>query len=167
MQCRQGRQTSIIGGTWQGIISPEEQLAHKRRNDSKLAVECASNGRCFFITEGGRLGIGPPTLRPGDAVYILHGSRVPMILRSSGTSRTCREKVMEKLVLSTDEAQAKFSAGDRNRAETAPGREASKVLGMQREPSRLLQSDGRCLRSWNHGLKHDLGGFLKDKPEEE
>lgn len=120
------RRTSIIGGTWQGIVSPEEQLAHKRRNDYKLAVECASNGRCFFITEGGRLGIGPPTLRPDDAVYILHGSRVPMILRNSGTSKTCREKVMEKLVLSTDEAQAKFNAGDRDTAEMAASREASR-----------------------------------------
>lgn len=120
------RRTSIIGGTWQGIVSPEEQVANKRRNDYKLAVECAANGRCFFITQKGRLGIGPPSLRPDDGVYLLHGSRVPMILRKSGISRTCRDKVVEKLVLSTDEAQAKFSAGDRNKTKMAAGRESSR-----------------------------------------
>lgn len=120
------RRTSIIGGTWQGIVSPEEQVAHKRRNDYKLAVECAANGRSFFITQKGRLGIGPPSLRPDDAVYILHGSRVPMILRNSGTSRSCQDKVVEKLVLSTDEAQAKISAGDQNKANMAAGRETSR-----------------------------------------
>ncbi|KAK7718441.1 hypothetical protein SLS64_002396 [Diaporthe eres] len=120
------RRTSIIGGTWQGIVSPEEQVAHKRRNDYKLAVECAANGRSFFITQKGRLGIGPPSLRPDDAVYILHGSRVPMILRKSGTSRSCQDKVVEKLVLSTDEAQAKISAGDQIKANMAAGRETSR-----------------------------------------
>lgn len=120
------RRTSIIGGTWQGILSPEEQAAHKRRNDYKLAVECAANGRSFFVTQKGRLGIGPPSLRPDDAVYILHGSKVPMILRSSGTSRICRNKVLEKLVLSNDESQATFSAGDRNKGKVAAGRGASR-----------------------------------------
>lgn len=117
------RRTSIIGGTWQGIVSSEEQISHKRRNDYKLAVECASNWRRFFITQKGRLGIGPPSLRPDDAIYILHGSRVPMILRKSGMPRRCRDKVVEKLVLSADEAQAKFSAGDRNKAKAPAGRQ--------------------------------------------
>lgn len=111
------RRTSIIGGTWQGIVSPEEQIAHKRRNDYKLAVECAANGRCFFMTQNGRLGIGPSTVRPDDTVYILHGSRVPIILRKSGISKTCKDKVVEKLVLSTD---------DRTTAKVAAGRETSK-----------------------------------------
>ena len=118
------RRTSIINGTWQGIVSPEEQITNKRRNDYNLAVECASKGRCFFITQRGRFGIGPPTLRPDDSVFILHGSRVPMILRKSGTTRACRQKVVEKLVLSTDEAQAKFSAGDQNKSNMAAIREA-------------------------------------------
>lgn len=120
------RRTSIIDGTWQDIVSPEEQVAHKRRNDFKLAVNCASKGRCFFVTQQGRLGIGPPNVKPDDAVFILHGSRVPMILRKASTPRSCRNKVVEKLVLSTAEEQAKFSAGDQSKSKTGAGREASR-----------------------------------------
>lgn len=120
------RRTSIISGTWQGIVSPEEQIANKRCNDYKLAVDCASKGRCFFVTQKGRLGIGPPNLRPDDAVHILHGSRVPMILRKSGTSKTCRDRVVEKLVLSNDEAQTTVKAGDQNKSNVVASREASR-----------------------------------------
>lgn len=120
------RRTSIIDGTWQDIVSAEEQITHKRRNDFKLAVDCASKGRCFFVTQQGRLGIGPPNLKPDDEVFILHGSRVPMILRRASTPRTCRNKVVEKLVLSTEEEQAKFRAGDRSKSKTGAGRETSR-----------------------------------------
>ncbi|KAJ0122367.1 hypothetical protein J7T55_002880 [Diaporthe amygdali] len=120
------RRTSIIGGTWQGTVSSEEQITNKKRNAYKLAVECASRGRCFFVTEQGRLGIGPPSLKADDEVYILHGSRVPMILRRARTSRTCRDKVVEKLVLSTDEEHATIKAGGRNKADAATSREATR-----------------------------------------
>jgi hypothetical protein len=35
----------------------------------------------FFITTMGYLGLGPSTIRDGDEVWVLHGGRVPFILR--------------------------------------------------------------------------------------
>jgi hypothetical protein len=37
--------------------------------------------RRFFVTKKGRMGIGPQAMRPGDAVAILRGGRLPLILR--------------------------------------------------------------------------------------
>lgn len=43
--------------------------------------------QCFFITETGYMGTGPPTLVPGDEVLVLCGGRVPFLLRRlEGTS---------------------------------------------------------------------------------
>jgi hypothetical protein len=44
--------------------------------------------RRLFVTEGGYLGIGPWTLREGDAVSIIPGSYVPYLLRSGDKSGT-------------------------------------------------------------------------------
>jgi hypothetical protein len=120
------RRTSIIDGTWQDIVSPEEQVVHKRRNAFKLAADCASKGRSFFVTQKGRLGVGPPNMQPDDGVFILHGSRVPMILRRAKNPRNCQNKVVEKLVLSTQEEQARFAAGDRSSSKLVGTREASR-----------------------------------------
>jgi len=37
----------------------------------------------FFLTQEGKMGLGPPTLSPGDRVYILRGGNMPFLLRSS------------------------------------------------------------------------------------
>ncbi|KAG8159854.1 hypothetical protein KVR01_010491 [Diaporthe batatas] len=143
------RRTSIIGGTWQDLVSPEQQAAHKIRNDFKLAVECASKGRHFFITTGGRLGTGPPTLKQGDSVYIMHGSNVPLILRKTLTSRQCRGKVVEKLVPSTNEAEAMGRTADQEGANRAAYREVSRF-------SRCSEVHKECYRLIGDAYVHGV-----------
>ncbi|KAK4926550.1 hypothetical protein LTR49_006484 [Elasticomyces elasticus] len=41
-------------------------------------------GRRLFLTEYGRLGLGPRVSRPGDAVTVLYGGRMPFVLRQQG-----------------------------------------------------------------------------------
>lgn len=45
------------------------------------AVSAARNGRQFFMSEKGYMGLAPITTRAGDAVCILFGGQVPFILR--------------------------------------------------------------------------------------
>lgn len=37
--------------------------------------------RCLFRTRGGRLGLGPQFVKPGDSVWLIAGSRTPYLLR--------------------------------------------------------------------------------------
>jgi hypothetical protein len=48
------------------------------------AIWSAICGRAMFITEYGNVGLCEPTTRAGDEVWILHGGRVPFILRPLG-----------------------------------------------------------------------------------
>ncbi|KAK8118392.1 uncharacterized protein PG998_003018 [Apiospora kogelbergensis] len=41
-------------------------------------------GRRFFVTDKGRIGIGPEPMAEGDRVVVLFGSRVPFVLRDVG-----------------------------------------------------------------------------------
>lgn len=47
-------------------------------------VEKYALGRRFFITKGGRFGIGPKSMGFGDRVVVFFGSKVPFILRKYG-----------------------------------------------------------------------------------
>jgi hypothetical protein len=38
---------------------------------------------CFFATEMGRIGIGPDTVQPGDAICVIFKAHTPFILRSN------------------------------------------------------------------------------------
>lgn len=44
-------------------------------------------GRRLLVTEHGRLGAGPPALRPGDELFVVLGSQVPLALRPLGQHR--------------------------------------------------------------------------------
>ncbi|KAH7408816.1 heterokaryon incompatibility protein-domain-containing protein [Phaeosphaeria sp. MPI-PUGE-AT-0046c] len=50
----------------------------------------------FFITGKGYLGVGPPRTRAGDDVWILHGGRVPFILRTleAGTEANSKRRTL-------------------------------------------------------------------------
>lgn len=83
--------------------SAKEYNAHKRRlvqhsqlsspTDSTLDPESGFDktylealgrwlkNRRFFVTQAGRIGIGPQVMKKDDLVAILHGSRVPIVLR--------------------------------------------------------------------------------------
>jgi hypothetical protein len=72
------------------------------RNEDKnafhYAVECASEGRKFFITSKGYMGVGPGSLTNGDWVFVLLGSRVPLILRRAAKTSVCHGEKVEILV---------------------------------------------------------------------
>ncbi|KAG6363981.1 hypothetical protein INS49_009084 [Diaporthe citri] len=42
--------------------------------------------RSFFVTEGDRIGWAPPAARPGDAIAMFQGNRIPFVARSVGDS---------------------------------------------------------------------------------
>lgn len=54
-------------------------LAVRLQDLSRIAI-----GRDLFMTDTSKLGLGDWSVRPGDEVWILHGSRTPVILRRTG-----------------------------------------------------------------------------------
>jgi hypothetical protein len=60
-----------------------EELSDRIKLSANLveAVSAAWNGRQFFMSEKGYMGLAPITTRVGDAVCILFGGQVPFILR--------------------------------------------------------------------------------------
>jgi hypothetical protein len=49
-------------------------------------VDTICEGRTFFVTVGGHIGLGPSLMRPGDAVYVLAGAEMPFVLRKDAES---------------------------------------------------------------------------------
>jgi hypothetical protein len=58
-----------------------------RRFIDKIGFSCS---RAYFSTVRGRLGLGPRNMAVGDLVYIVHGAKVPYILRSRPTKTEMR-----------------------------------------------------------------------------
>ncbi|XXG95532.1 hypothetical protein Hte_001796 [Hypoxylon texense] len=56
------------------------------------AARASSYGRAFFVTASGLFGLGPGGTMPGDKVYILLGSDVPVILRQIPNPRGRRQE---------------------------------------------------------------------------
>ncbi|RYO49012.1 hypothetical protein AA0113_g9806 [Alternaria arborescens] len=79
------------------------------RNEDKnafhYAVECASEGRKFFITFKGYMDVGPDSLTNGDWVFVLLGSRVPLILRRAAKPSVCHGEELEILVSTGHETE--------------------------------------------------------------
>lgn len=51
------------------------------------AIKTATANRVLFITQRGYIGLGPPSVKAGDGVYILSGGSTPFILRFAGIQR--------------------------------------------------------------------------------
>lgn len=51
----------------------------------RTAFTITCHARCFFRTDAGYLGVGPHALQVGDAVKIIYGCSLPLILRRSTT----------------------------------------------------------------------------------
>lgn len=49
------------------------------------AIKYACSNRRLFTTKNGYVGLGPQAMRNGDCLVILSGSRMPVVLRQSGT----------------------------------------------------------------------------------
>jgi hypothetical protein len=61
--------------TWVHDGGPDLQLAP----DRSLAI--ATDGRCYFQTDGGDQGLCYPATQTGDEIWIIDGSKVPLTLR--------------------------------------------------------------------------------------
>jgi hypothetical protein len=61
------------------------------------AIRSATVRRTFFITDKGRIGLGPAKLRPGDHLYILLGGQTPFILREAGSRTILRMSSQPRL----------------------------------------------------------------------
>lgn len=105
------RRTSIVHGMFIEGVCEEEVEAQQNYDAFHHSVEFATRGRSFFFTEGGGMGLGPESCQKGDEVYLISGSRVPMILRASVRKRKCEGKRVERLVLSTEEETTWIAAG--------------------------------------------------------
>lgn len=67
------------------------------RNHFFYAMQTMTAGRCMFVTESRRIGIGPPGISTGDRVALLSGSTVPFLLRNS-KSVVCNGGLVERLL---------------------------------------------------------------------
>jgi hypothetical protein len=103
------RATSIIGGFWQESNEPDPEIA--TRNAFHYAVECASEGRRFFVTKTGYIGVGPRNMLIGDYAFVLNGSRVPFILRRAHRSVDCLGDRIETLNSATAPQPTYLAAG--------------------------------------------------------
>ena len=69
---------------YQGIETSDK---YYRYMDSVIR---ACDGRRFFSTDGGRIGLGEPDTMPGDLICVFYGARTPFILRRNENSTTYR-----------------------------------------------------------------------------
>ncbi|KAH0565027.1 hypothetical protein GP486_001579 [Trichoglossum hirsutum] len=68
---------------------PEEQVWQQFLDGDKWALgrayrggmEAAINGRAFFVTKSGRMGLCPLGVMAGDQIWVIFGSSVPFVLR--------------------------------------------------------------------------------------
>jgi hypothetical protein len=67
----------IMAAQQRGSDQDMEAAAERFNAAACLAWE----GRTFFTTECGRVGVGPEAMQPGDSVHVFFGARVPYILR--------------------------------------------------------------------------------------
>jgi hypothetical protein len=74
--------------SWRRRTYGDQELSTHEMTEATIFQEVftkACNGRSFFITESGRMGLGPAKMTKGDAVAILLGGSVPFILHGQGT----------------------------------------------------------------------------------
>ncbi|KAL9079714.1 MAG: hypothetical protein Q9157_001440, partial [Trypethelium eluteriae] len=93
------------GGLVKSYVEPEELSTLK--NSFYYAVLAASASRRFFITTTGFIGIGPADIQEGDVLYIVPGSRVPLILRPyEFRSKKCSLQPIQNLYSESGHAYA-------------------------------------------------------------
>jgi hypothetical protein len=97
------RKTAIGPGFTKHYTEPEELT--RLKNQFHYAVLAASASRKFFTTDNGYIGIGPADVLVGDEVYVILGSRVPLILRQSRASKLCSYDAIRNLYHRSKEGQ--------------------------------------------------------------
>jgi hypothetical protein len=81
------------GGLVKNYVDPLTEF----KNSFHYAVLTASGSRQFFVTKNGFIGIGPANLRRGDAIYVVLGSRVPLVMRQRPQSTRCFQNSVRDL----------------------------------------------------------------------
>lgn len=76
-------------------VRPE--ASNHTRNQFFYAMQMMTAGRTLFVTEQGRLGVGPKSTAPGDRVQVLAGSTVPFLLRRASRLK-CQGELPELLL---------------------------------------------------------------------
>lgn len=74
----------LTGAMWQWCKYHGDPSACKTLDDEssvRLHIVRVYRKRCLFRTRAGRLGLGPQSVRPGDGVWLVAGSRTPYLLR--------------------------------------------------------------------------------------
>lgn len=77
-------QDKLTGAMWQWCKYHGDPSACDILDDEssvRLHIVRVYRKRCLFRTRAGRLGLGPQSVRPGDAVWLVAGSRTPYLLR--------------------------------------------------------------------------------------
>ena len=67
------------------LVLAQHMEAHQVFEGAYMAV---SQGRRFFTTLGGYMGVGPPGMQPGDSVCVFLGGNVPWVVRQEGSEYT-------------------------------------------------------------------------------
>ncbi|KAK3360913.1 hypothetical protein B0T24DRAFT_585965 [Lasiosphaeria ovina] len=108
---------------WRTLLGDQvsEHIARKAEQEFWYA----SDGKVFFKTARGYIGSGPPGTRAGDAVYLIFGSLVPVVLRPAASSHRLVGYAYVQGIMDGEatpepgwqEAVESGSADDRNEAE--------------------------------------------------
>lgn len=110
------RLVAVAGGVQQDFNSTSAELFARHAGE-----KC--NGRRFFITESGRLGLGPKGLRSGDRVMLFVGARVPFVMRTEDeeneVERAEREE-KEKEEVQDDQSGAQEDGGEQEANKDPP-----------------------------------------------
>lgn len=115
------RRTSIIGATLQDSIGIGDD--QRGKNEFHLAVEYASGSRKFFRTQKGYIATGPRSVKAGDGLFVLLGSRVPIILRTSVNTKRCISKKVRQLIMSTEQESAAIDLTNKESTQSFPKRD--------------------------------------------
>jgi hypothetical protein len=75
----------------------QPQSVNWAQNRFLFAMQLMAGGRRMFVTEGRRIGIGPPGILAGDRIALFPGSSVPIALRPQGP-KGCGEATVESLI---------------------------------------------------------------------
>lgn len=79
-------------------VRPE--ASNRTRNQFFYAMQMMTAGRTLFVTEQGRMGVGPKDTEVGDRVAVLAGSTVPFLLRRvPGFSRVRGPGALREILL--------------------------------------------------------------------
>jgi hypothetical protein len=73
------------------------QSVNEATNQFLYAMQTMTAGRCMFITENGRIGVGPRGIRATDRLALFSGSTVPFVLRTLEDVE-CRGNLVERLL---------------------------------------------------------------------